>query len=548
VSLEDIVNVQITSSTKTPTRAGFGTPLIVAYHSLYVDLVRSYTKLSEMEEDGFSSSDPAYRIARTIFSQQPRVKRVKVGRRELPFSQIVDLTPAAPALGKVYSLSVNGHEVTYTALGSDNLAAVCTALASALNAKSDADADAIVTAHDTSASLLTLDDETELNGVVGGSEMDPPRAVQATFSAHGDFDATTITVSGRDKAGNNVTDTIAVPNGGNATVEGALGTLFARITSVSVPAQSGTGGSFTIGLRARFSAAGGSGTKVVVSTTSEGVMTTFADLSASIALKDQTSDPGIAGDLSDILAADADWYGLLLDSNSKAEVLEAAAWAETQRVIFCAQTSDSEAKDSSVTTDVLSTLKADSYARTSCWFHPNLGSDFLAAGIMGNRYPDDPGSDTWAYKTIPGVSVYALTDTQKTNLHNKRGGTYTVVAGVPVTEQGKVAAGEWIDVVRFVDWLRARMQERLFFILVNAKKIPYTDSGVELVKAEVEAQLGDGVRVGGLAATPAPTVTAPLVAEVDPIDRANRVLPDIQFSGTLAGAIHAIEITGTISV
>jgi hypothetical protein len=42
-------------------------------------------------------------------------------------------------------------------------------------------------------------------------------------------------------------------------------------------------------------------------------------------------------------------------------------------------------------------------------------------------------------------------------------------------------------------------------------------------------------------------VTAPKVADIDPADRAARLLPDVQFSATLASAIHAVEITGSLT-
>ena len=43
-------------------------------------------------------------------------------------------------------------------------------------------------------------------------------------------------------------------------------------------------------------------------------------------------------------------------------------------------------------------------------------------------------------------------------------------------------------------------------------------------------------------------VTVPLVADIDPADKAVRNLPDVNFTGVLAGAIHTVEIAGTISV
>ena len=86
---------------------------------------------------------------------------------------------------------------------------------------------------------------TALNGAVGRSAMVPPRNITFTFSSHADWDATTATVTGLDADGEALSEDFAIPNGGNATVTGAK--LFASVTSVSIPAQSGTGGTFTIG-------------------------------------------------------------------------------------------------------------------------------------------------------------------------------------------------------------------------------------------------------------------------------------------------------------
>lgn len=547
MSIDDIATIQISATAATPSKAGFGTPMIAAYHTLYTDLIRSYTSLKGMTDDGFSSTDPAYQMARTIFAQRPRVKRVKIGRRQQAFAQEVELTPEAPSLGKVYSLKVNGLEVTYTALSGDNLAAVCTALATALNAQAETDADALVTSLATSASLTTLNDETELNGVIGLDVMDPPRAVQATFSAHGDFDATTMTVTGKDKADNTVTDTILIPNGGGATVKGTNGTLFSQITSVSVPAQSGTGGAYTVGVQGRFEATGASGTKVVVTTTSDGMLTTFGSLSDTLALKDVTADPGIANDLADIRAQDPDWYGALLDSNSAAEVAEAAAYLEALRVIFCAQTADSGATVSGTTTDIASVLKSFNYARTGCWFHPDLGVSWLAAGIMGKQFVVQPGSDTWAYKQLSSVQVYELTDAKESSLKSKRCNYYIETLGVACTLGGYTSSGEWLDVVRFIDWMQSGMQTRIFALLLANKKIPYTDEGIALVVAEVEGQMGDGIRAKGISTDEPYTITAPAASEVDSTTRSQRLLPNVEFSFRLAGAIHAVEVNGTVT-
>jgi hypothetical protein len=125
---------------------------------------------------------------------------------------------------------------------------------------------------------------------------------------------------------------------------------------------------------------------------------------------------------------------------------------------------------------------------------------------------------------------------------------YHTIAGVNITEEGESASGEFIDVTQGVDWLAQRLQERIFGKLANAKKIPFTDPGIQIVEAEVRAQLQEGINVGFLAADPVPVVTVPLAADVSATDKGNRLLPDVEFQATIAGAIHSLEITGSVTV
>jgi hypothetical protein len=91
------------------------------------------------------------------------------------------------------------------------------------------------------------------------------------------------------------------------------------------------------------------------------------------------------------------------------------------------------------------------------------------------------------------------------------------------------------------------MQERLFRFFKLNDKIPFTDKGLDLVRSEIQAQLTDGVERGFLAADPKPAVYIPPIAEIDAISRENRILPDVTFSARAAGAIHEIQIRGTIT-
>jgi hypothetical protein len=554
MGLDSIVSSSISTTATPPSQENFDTPLIAAYHNLWTARTRTYSSLAGMVSDGFRSTDPAYQMASAIFSQQPkRLKRIKIGRRALPFSQVVDLTPVAPSNGKVYAVTVNGDVATYTATGSDTLASVCTALASAINAAAgDADVDAIITTGGSTAGIQTLTGAS-LNGVVGAAVMNPERALAFVFSSHADWDATTAVVTGTNRLGDTITENFSIPNGGNATVSGT--TLFKTVTSVVIPAQTGTGGTFTLGTRTQMSASGASTTKVVVTTTSHGVITTFGSITTdTLSVLDATADPGLATDLDAIYLADKDWYGLVIDSFGKAEAVVGAVWTEANRRLFGQQTADSAVLDPASTTDVWYVQKAASYFRSEGIYHPTIGLYWPAAAWIGNRFPATPGSDTWAFKTLAGIPVYELTETQINAAMAKNGNVYVTIAGRAMTyaetagKGAKTFGGEFIDQVRGIDDLRSAIQTDTFGVLAGqVDKLPMTDPGIAVVQATVTGTLSRRVTSGFLAASPAPVVTVPKAADISAIDRANRDLKDVEWSATVAGAVHAIEITGTLS-
>ena len=63
--------------------AGFGTPIFVSDHSVTADRLNGpYTSLPAMVTAGFTSTSPEYLWAAAVFSQQPRVRSVYIGRRD----------------------------------------------------------------------------------------------------------------------------------------------------------------------------------------------------------------------------------------------------------------------------------------------------------------------------------------------------------------------------------------------------------------------------------------------------------------------------------
>ncbi len=258
-------------------------------------------------------------------------------------------------------------------------------------------------------------------------------------------------------------------------------------------------------------------------------------------------DPGVAPDLDAIRLDNDNWYALINPWNSSAMLLSTAAWVEANKKLYLAGSQETQIIDTSnsTATDVAMQVMTNAYKRTAVVYSPS-NADFLDAAEMGRMLPEDPGSETWALKTLAGVPATTFTGTHLANLRAKNCGWYYSVAGRNITQQGKVGDAEFIDTIRFLDWLQVDIQSRVFLAVANAKKIPYTDVGAAIIQTQVKASLAAGEAVGGLVPGQS-VVTVPPVAKQNPSDKANRHMPGVVFTGVLQGAIHDVVIRGTVT-
>lgn len=270
------------------------------------------------------------------------------------------------------------------------------------------------------------------------------------------------------------------------------------------------------------------------------------ETSANLSVAATTPSNGIANDIQKASDVDADWYFLLLTSVDVNTIIAAASDIEARKKLMLFLTSD-VAVPTAVTTDIVSVLKAKTLFRTAAMYS-GTAADRAESALVGRVAPLDPGSETWANKTLANVTVDKLTDGQQANLSNKNANFYVQIAGINVTQNGKVVGGEYIDVIRFIDWLTARMQEAVFTQLVQQDKVPYTDAGIAVVETAMRAVLEAGVRAGGIPSSQDYTVTVPKAKDISQADKAARHLTGITFTATLSGAIHAVTIQGTVTL
>lgn len=445
MGLEEVVNLSITSVAQAPSRASFGTTLIMVYHSVVSDMLATYNSLSEMTDAGWSVNDAGYRAASAEFTQEPRPRQVVIGKRTHAFTQILEFTPVNITVGFHYTFEGVDSAGTVTAVdyavqSGDTVSAICVALA-------------------------------------------------------------------------------------------ALVDPMANLTAVVSPAAP-------------------SATKLVITSTA-GKLANFRKLPRpqDMKIKDVSADPGIAADLTAIETLDStSWYGIAFDHSPQTVIEAVATWVESRRKLAICNTSDSVCLDPVVTTDVASVLKAAAYARTELLFSGKEILSYSAAGWQGVMLPKDPGSATWAFKTIKGITADVLTGGQKSAAKAKNLNTYTNLGGKNITQWGQDPDGGYTDIVFGTDWLFARMQEAIYAAFTAVDKIPYTDSGADTIRNVINNILRLGIKKGFLAADPAFTITIPKVADIDPAERAGRNLPDVTWAGTLAGAIHTVDVGGVLSV
>jgi hypothetical protein len=250
------------------------------------------------------------------------------------------------------------------------------------------------------------------------------------------------------------------------------------------------------------------------------------------------------------------WYGIHLSKtfNNKADLEATIKWTESNKKLFGFTFTE---KELPVTTT--------NYFRSYAVYGGGVPdveeipaeNYYISLAMMAKCFGYDPGSETWALKALAGVYPCKLNTTMKKYCDANNVTYFTTYAKKNITSSmgGKVLGNEWIDTIRFRDWLKNDMQERVFNLLVLNQKVPYTDDGITGVEGKMEESLKAGQDVGGIAPTeyddddneiPGYTITVPKSTELTDAQKASRQLTGCKFKAKLAGAIQAVEIGGNL--
>lgn len=149
--------------------------------------------------------------------------------------------------------------------------------------------------------------------------------------------------------------------------------------------------------------------------------------------------------LQEVLNADDTWYALLSDTHVESDVEAMAAIIQANRRMFFTSSSDVDIASTLSTTDIGSKLHDLGYFRTALMYSPTADTEYPEVSWVGSQIVEIPGSNTWEYKRLVGVTLANLTDSQITALEEKGVNYYIRVKGAPITRKGVSADESWID-------------------------------------------------------------------------------------------------------
>lgn len=198
------------------------------------------------------------------------------------------------------------------------------------------------------------------------------------------------------------------------------------------------------------------------------------------------------------------------------------------------------------TTDIGAILNAKTAGRTFGVYLPTAATEYPEAAWAGSQLAVTPGSNDWDFKRAAGVTVSSLTTTQKTNLKNKSWNYYISKGGVNIFQNGDMFDGQPIDTQIGKDWLKARLQEAVYFRIINTLKIPMTDAGLLVVENEIRGVLSQA-EANGLIDS-GWTVSTPPVLSIPENLRAQRTAGVFVVRARLQGSVRKVNIEVYLSV
>ena len=307
---------------------------------------------------------------------------------------------------------------------------------------------------------------------------------------------------------------------------------------------------------------------------------TGVDISALLGMQSTSSGAYVANGIAAETAVSAaalfdanfgqQWYALVVLGAADSDHLAIAAFIEgtNNKHAYGVTTQEAGVLVATDTTNIAYLLKQLGYKKTVTQFSSNsqYAVISLLARILTTDYTANNTVITLMYKQEPGVVAENLNETQLLNLLANNCNVFVQYNNnTAIIRDGKVAGGDFIDIIFGADWLAIDIQNSVYNLLYTTPtKIPQTNAGNQLISTGISASCEQGVENGLLAPgtwtqagfgtlkqndylSKGYYVYAPDINSQNPTDRAARKSVTFQVAAKLAGAIQTVDIIVNIN-
>jgi len=265
-----------------------------------------------------------------------------------------------------------------------------------------------------------------------------------------------------------------------------------------------------------------------------------------------------------IRASNDDWYalGAIKKYRDTADTKAMADAIESIRKMFFIASNDAN----TLVLGSLSTfgyyLKNANYKRSGYVYHDNTAL-YPDMSTLGQQLPKDIGSTNWAYKELAGIAQGAMVDITPVDLSQSQidaaldvnANLYTTTLGADFFYFGTMGGGknvdgdgEYIDIIRNIDFLQARTEEQHLSLFLEKDIVPFDNAGITIIDNRLKSSLNTYGVVQGILVEGSVVTSFPKRSEVSTTDRDNRHLPGGTFTAELRGAVDTVTIRGTVFI
>jgi len=294
---------------------------------------------------------------------------------------------------------------------------------------------------------------------------------------------------------------------------------------------------------------------VTSDTAGDGFTISVNAVNNNLTLVETTPNTGWESEMALIAAEDDEFYYVVTSGRTAGVIEDVAKWAEANRKIYIAQSSETGIDIAEpATPDLATRLKNLSLLRTALLFY-TTDATAADAAWAGKKAAIDPdvATTTWNHATLAGVAIDStLTATQMGFIDGKNANVYFKLGGIGSTWEGKVADGNYIDSVVTLDWTYFRMLADLQTLFLNAsnrgEKVPYTTGGITSIADVIRNRLRIGTDVVSpphFNDDPQAVVTLTGRRDAPTTDIQNRIVRG-SFQVEVAGAVHKLTLSGAV--